>query len=79
MLNKLGKDGDLRLKPKVHHLAHLVYEDLAKTPCLNPWLGCTWRDEDMVGKLMKMATSVHARSVVTRVIEHYCVRIRILL
>ena len=39
-------------------LAHVVHEELRRTPCLNPWVGATWRDENFIGKMMTMVTSV---------------------
>ena len=48
---------------QAHCLAHIIYNiQAAAGPCLNPWTASTWRDEDFIGKIMRMVKSVHARS-----------------
>jgi hypothetical protein len=42
-------------------------------------MGCTWRDEDFIGKMMRMVKSVHPRAVMTRPIEFYAAKLRLIL
>ena len=79
MLHVLGHDGKLRLKPKSHVLAHVVLVELRRRPALNPWVGCTFRDEDMIGKLTRIVKAVHARVSGVRAIQFYCAKLNILL
>ena len=67
------------LKPKFHYMCHLIYEMDQPGPAANPWGGCTWRDEDFIGKIMRMVKAVHSRSVGVRVIENYLARMNVLL
>ncbi len=67
------------LKPKFHYMCHMIYELDRTGATANPWAGCTWRDEDFVGKIMRMVKAVHSRSVGVRVIEHYLARLNGLL
>ena len=57
-------------------LAHIVHE-LEKSPAWNPWVGCTFMDEDMVGKTMKLVRGVSAQTIMTRVIEFYSAKLRV--
>jgi len=79
IMDKLGSTEVLRLKPKSHMLCHVIYEDLARTPCCNPWVGATWRDEDFIGKMMELTTSVSSRTVCTKVMQYYCAKLSNLL
>ena len=79
MLHVLGDERVIRIKPKSHMLCHMIY-DLAASDCVvNPWMGCTWRDEDFIGKMMRMVKSVHPRAVMTRPIEFYAAKLRLIL
>lgn len=78
-LGKLGELDMLWLKPKAHALCHIVLYICESDVALNPWKGSTWRDEDMIGKIMKLAKAVHSRSVGTKPIAYYAARLRILL
>ena len=66
ILHDLGHSDVLRLKPKSHYLAHVIYVELAKVPAVNPWCGATWRDEDFIGKIVRMVKACHARTVQDR-------------
>ena len=81
LLHVLGQKEVIGIKPKFHMLAHMIYnlECEAGCPMVNPWMGCTWRDEDFVGKMMRMVRSVHSRAVGHRVVEHYLARMKALL
>lgn len=79
VLHLLHREGALHLKPKAHYLAHVVYDLSDHWPSMNPWYGCTWRDEDFMGKGMKLVKAVDSRSVMTRPIEMYCAKLTQLL
>ncbi len=80
LLHILGIRGALHLKPKAHVFAHVIDELHGEgTPTLNPWFGCTWRDEDFIGKMMRMVKACHASSVPTRPMEFYAARLRLFL
>ena len=58
---------------KAHVLAHCVLA-LETVPSDNLWNACTWRDEDMIGKVMGVVHAVHQRAIGTKVIEFCSVR-----
>jgi hypothetical protein len=74
-LHQLGHDRSIHLKPKAHYLCHVVRDELSKSPALNPWSGATWRDEDYIGKILRMAKASHGRTIQRRVIELYLGRL----
>ena len=59
---------------KAHILAHCVLR-LRVSPCYNPWNGCTWRDEDMIGRVMSVVAAVHQRSIGTKVVQFCAARL----
>ena len=72
LLHVLGAEGVIKLKPKSHMLCHMIYDLAVSDVVVNPWMGCTWRDEDFIGNIMRMVKSVHPRSVMTRPMEFLC-------
>ena len=62
----------------MHTLSHMVAQ-LLKQPALNPWNGSCLMDEDYVGKLMRIANSIHVRSLGCKVVEFYSARLTLIL
>ena len=79
LLHVLGAEGVIKLKPKSHMLCHMIYDLEASDVVVNPCMGCTWRDEDFIGKIMRTVKSVHPRSVMTRPMEFYAAKLRTIL
>ena len=75
--------GLARVKPKMHMMVHLI-NSLSAAPGVttrrvNPWSGCTWRDEDFIGKCMAMVKALHPKAVGQSFVERYCARLMFLL
>jgi hypothetical protein len=56
-----------RVKPKLHGLHHLSLQ----LKRLNPSFCSCWSDEDFMGRIAKIASKTHRRSVSLRVLERY--------
>ena len=77
---RLMELGEMPMKPQMHYLVHLVMQLEDKgLPVVNPWTGCTWRDEDFIGKIMRMIRSLHAKTIGQRFAERYSARLHVML
>lgn len=80
LLQSLGEAGDVPIKPKTHQLCHMIYElEVVGVPLRSPWWGCTWRDEDSVKLLMRIARALHPLAVATKTLEFYSVKLNLVL
>ena len=61
-----------KLRPKLHHFLHINKD--AQTSGRNPRAWWTFKDEEFMGKLARIACAVHAVSLCNRSLERWCIQ-----